>query len=393
MLFPASGGRVPLAIDTEPGRLEVVGEATHRFGDVFAGDEATHTFTLRTVGATPVTIVQAQPSVSTSRGAIEWQRPDSQRWAPYAFGEPIEPGSLVRLTARLSNFVAPPSRRGRILVVAESPVDPTRMEDPPTVRTQRFDLVMLATVSLFVRATPSSVVALDPLPHGSGHTEIVAIESTTGQPFGLAEPLDHRIPMPPGLSVRCTPITPDERGWSSRWMLELAVGADTPPGPHGYVWRRKVISAPPSEPGATESGVTRAKEHFTAVGLTYRVEGALELDETFASFGLMRPGSKTERTRHLLMRDDSLDADDLRVEVVPETGGDANSITPAVTLAAISGADEQGRQRIEIRLQLDVPEALPDQVLRGEVRIHTGDAEFPVLTLRYAGVVRGSARR
>ena len=81
--------------------------------------------------------------------------------------------------------------------------------------------------------------------------------------------------MPSGLSVRCTPITPDERGWSSRWMLELAVGADAPPGRHEYVWRRKVISAPPPEPGATERGVTRAKEHFITVGLTYRVEGAL----------------------------------------------------------------------------------------------------------------------
>ena len=131
MLFPASGARIALAIDTEPGRLEVVGEATHRFRDVFAGDEATHTFTMQTASATPVTIVQAQPSVSASRGAIEWRRPDSQRWASYALGEPIEPGSLVRLTARLSTFVAPSSRRGRIIVVAESPVDSTRMETHP----------------------------------------------------------------------------------------------------------------------------------------------------------------------------------------------------------------------------------------------------------------------
>ncbi|MEE8467375.1 MAG: DUF1573 domain-containing protein [Planctomycetota bacterium] len=376
---PQGAGRAPNNRQTFAPKKDMDAKLTiefglekHEFGPVRQGDILNHTFELESVGKNPVEIRQASPTcgctvsellVDTGGGEFE----------AYKLGDPIQPGTKVRIEARLDTTNKQNKTQVRINVYTNDPIGLTQ-------------LALVADIEPFIKATPAFVNFGD-IKEGESRTQVIDIRTSRGEPVQLETDPRSPIQLPTGMQVELEPVNPGEDGRSAHWRAKITIGEGAQEGQIGYQLRLVTdIEMPQAK--VTQFGVgTRYTVNSTING---RVLGALSFTPQFLSMGLVRPGQLVLRTVKVISHDPDFDLSDLTVELQGDNGKQlpwAESFSTSVKPApGMSNA-------VDVQLRLDgLPEGA-DGSFRGVMIIHTGHERKPEIRVRFSGVCRAGVTK
>jgi len=348
------------------------GSDKHEFGQVRQGDLLTHTFELESAGKNPVKIRQASPTCGCTVSDL-LVNTGSGEYEAYKMGDPIEPGTKVRIVAKLDTTHKQSKVQVRINLYTNDPIGLTQLS-------------LVADIEPFIRATPKFVNFGD-IKEGESKTQVIDIRTSRGEPVTLEIDPNATIKVPAGMQIELTPVNPGEDGRSSRWRVSVTIGDGPKEGQIGYQLRLVTDIEMPDAKAPTFGGGTRYTVTSTING---RVLGALSFTPQFLSMGLVRPGQRVPRTVKVISHDPDFDLSGIKVELQGDNGKElawADSFSTSIKPAAgMSNA-------VDIQLRLDgLPEGA-DGSFRGVMIIHTGHERKPVIQVRFSGVCRAGVTK
>lgn len=373
------------------------GTDRHDFGRAQQGDVLSHTFEMAAGGSSPLIIGQVAPTCGCTLSEVLVESPAGDL-IPYVYGDPIEPGRKIHISARLNTSNKKNATQVRVNVTTN---DPVRVSS----------LTLMANVEQFIQATPT-IVMLGDIPQGATRTQFVDVRTTRGAKVFLK--LDERpgLVLPSGLDVSLSPVEPDEEGRSAHWKVEVNVGADAEEGRLGYQIR---LSTDHARPDATEiekkNAVNQANEdqgsadkdgkalpthqvssnYQVNVAVTGRVLGAMSCSPQFLSMGLVRPGQVVPRTVKLISHDTDFkfNAETMTVEIK----GDGGKPLRWAEHFSSTARPAQGVNGVDVELRLEgLPEGA-DGSFRGLMVIHTGHPTKKTMEVHFSGVCRAGVVR
>lgn len=373
------------------------GTDRHDFGRAQQGDVLSHTFEMAAGGSSPLIIGQVAPTCGCTLSEVLVESPAGDL-IPYVYGDPIEPGRKIHISARLNTSNKKNATQVRVNVTTN---DPVRVSS----------LTLMANVEEFIQATPT-IVMLGDIPQGATRTQFVDVRTTRGAKVFLK--LDERpgLVLPSGLDVSLSPVEPDEEGRSAHWKVEVNVGADAEEGRLGYQIR---LSTDHARPDATEiekkNAVNQANEdqgsadkdgkalpthqvssnYQVNVAVTGRVLGAMSCSPQFLSMGLVRPGQVVPRTVKLISHDTDFkfNAETMTVEIK----GDGGKPLRWAEHFSSTARPAQGVNGVDVELRLEgLPEGA-DGSFRGLMVIHTGHPTKKTMEVHFSGVCRAGVVR
>lgn len=344
----------------------------HEFGPVRQGDILNHTFELVSAGKNPVKIRQASPTCGCTVSELLVGTGDGE-YEAYKMGDPIQPGTKVRIEARLDTTHKQNKTQVRINVYTNDPIGLTQ-------------LALVAEIEPFIRAIPAFVNFGD-IKEGESKTQVIDIRTSRGEPVKLETDPRSPIKLPAGMQVELEPVQPGADGRSAHWRAKVTIGEGAKEGQIGYQLRLVTdIEMPQAK--VTQFGVgTRYTVNSTING---KVLGALSFTPQFLSMGLVRPGQLVPRTVKVFSHDPDFDLSGLWVELQGDNGRElpwADSFSTSVQPApGMSNA-------VDVQLRLDgLPEGA-DGSFRGVMIIHTGHERKPEINVRFSGVCRAGVTK
>lgn len=373
---PAELGSLPQddgVVDAKA-RLELIeGDLDHDFGRARQGDSLVHVFRLRSAGEQPVRVREATPTCGCTVSEIQVEGGDGA-FAPYTFGQPIEPGREVRVLAR----VATARKYGKVDV---------RIDMKHTAPQGPIVLQLHADLEPFLALEPG-FLAFGDLPEGEQRAMTLDVRTTRGEPVLLT--LANEAPLPDGLAVALAPLDPGPDGRASAWRVTVTAGPELAVGPlaHSLLLVSDVeIVLSPEEAKDFPNQVGRglAAYHQVRCAITGRVLGPVTVEPGTLLFGVVGTRDTVAKTLDLVAQSGSLSSDGVRVELRGEGGTElAWRDHYGVAVRGIEG--RPGAVRIEVRLS-DLPEEAVGP-LRGELLIHTDHPRAPQLLVKFFGVCR-----
>ena len=373
------------------------GTDRHDFGRAQQGDILSHTFEMAAGGSSPLIIGQVAPTCGCTLSEVLVESPTGNL-VPYIYGDPIEPGRKIQISARLNTANKKNATQVRVNVTTN---DPVRVSS----------LTLMANVEQFIQATPT-ILMLGDIPQGATRTQYVDVRTTRGAKVFLE--LDERpgLVLPSGLDVSLSPVEPDEDGRSAHWKVEVNVGADADEGRLGYQIRLSTDYARPDaseieqknaankanedQGGADEDGKVLPTHQVSSkyqvnVAVTGRVLGAMSCSPQFLSMGLVRPGQVVPRTVKLISHDTDFkfNAETMTVEVK----GDGGKPLRWAEHFSSTARPAQGVNGVDVELRLEgLPEGA-DGSFRGLMVIHTGHPTKKTMEVHFSGVCRAGVVR
>jgi hypothetical protein len=396
----AKGGRgvtPEVAVDPNAKLVIEFGTDRHDFGRAQQGDILLHTFEMAAGGSAPLVIGQVSPTCGCTLSEVLVEGPSGDL-VPYIYGDPIEPGRKVEISARLNTANKKNATQVRVNVTSN---DPVRVSS----------LTLMANVEQFIQATPT-ILQMGDIPQGSTRTQFVDVRTTRGAKVFLT--LDERpgLVRPKGLDVSLSPVAPDEEGRSAHWKVEVNVGADAVEGNIGYQIRLSTDYARPDateienknaahkhneeQGGKDEEGKVLPTHQVNSkyqvnVAVTGRILGAMTCAPQFLSMGLVRPGQVVPRTVKLISHDTDFKFDPKTMTV--EVKGDGGKPLRWAEHFSSTVRPAQGINGVDVELRL---EGLPDGAdgsFRGLMVIHTGHPTKKTMEVHFSGVCRAGIVR
>lgn len=403
--YPLPGGKVKggkgvmPSVPVDPNAKFAIefGTDRHDFGRAMQGDILSHTFKMAAGGTAPLIIGQVAPTCGCTLSHVLVQTANGDM-VPYSYGDPIDPGRDIHISARLNTANKKNATQVRVNVTTN---DPVRVSS----------LTLMANVEQFIQATPT-ILQLGDVPQGSTRTQYVDVRTTRGAKVYLA--LDERpgLVRPKGLDVTLSPVNPDEEGRASHWKVEVVVGPDAVEGNLGYQIRMTSDQARPDatelekknavhqhnkdQGGKDKDGKVLPTHQVTTkyqvnVAVTGRILGAMTCSPQFLSMGLVRPGQVVPRTVKLISHDPDFkfDPETMTIEIKGDGG------TPLRWAENFSGTIRaaQGVNGVDVELRLEgLPEGA-DGSFRGLLVIHTGHATKGTMEVHFSGVCRAGIVR
>ena len=183
--------------------------------------------------------------------------------------------------------------------------------------------------------------------------------------------------LPRGLGIELIPVDPDESGRASEWRVRAEVAADAPLGAQSVYLPIQSSVQIPGEPAGTF--------FTTGAPVSYVVRGPLEASMQYVSFGLVRGGKALTRQVRLTRHDASVDFASLVAEVTVEPN-DKREWKPKIKtkFAPVPGSPNA----MELTLEWPAAPAGTSCVVRGSVRVTTGQPNVADVSIRFSGVVR-----
>lgn len=373
------------------------GTDRHDFGRAQQGDILSHTFKMAAGGTAPLIIGQVAPTCGCTLSEV-LVGTASGDMVPYIYGDPIEPGRDIHISARLNTSNKKNATQVRVNVTTN---DPVRVSS----------LTLMANVEQFIQATPA-ILQLGDIPQGASRTQFVDVRTTRGSKVYLALEERPGLVRPKGLDVILSPVDPDEEGRAAHWKVEVTVGPEAVEGNLGYQVR---MSSDHARPDASEREEKNAQhkhnedqggkdkdgkvlpthqintKYQVNVAVTGRILGAMTCAPQFLSMGLVRPGQVVPRTVKLISHDPDFkfNPETMTIEIKGDAGAPlrwAEKFSSSVRLA-------QGVNGVDVELRLDgLPEGA-DGSFRGLLVIHTGHPTKGTMEVHFSGVCRAGVRR
>lgn len=340
----------------------------HSFGTVLQGEVLDHTFEMMNSGTSDLVITQAKPTCGCTVSNVLVQAGDGQ-FVEYSYGDPVTPGTKLRLSAQLNTK--------NKSSVAKSKINVFSNDERGLIQ-----LSLHADVTTYFRVSPQSVNFGD-MTMGDTAEQIVEVTGQRGEPFELEVPAKT---FPPGLTVELEPVDAAEDGRAKRWKVKIAYGEGKRDGRLGYPLQLK--SDQPIK-GAPLDAAGEAPTYMTTVMINANVKGLITFQPAYLSFGLLRPGQLASRTVTVEANDPEFELG----EPVIELQGFREANFEYADYFTWTVRPVEGAQAMDIELSLTgFPEGV-DGSFQGKMIIKTGHPMHPEFTVAFSGVVRGGVKR
>lgn len=346
-----------------------VDKSDHDFGPSVEGEVLRHTFHMKSAGEGPLHITSAKPTCGCTVSKIEVAGPDGGR-LPYAWGDPIAPGTDIAMTAQLDTKGKHNTASSKINIWCNDPRQ---------------------TVTVGLSAALDSYFAISPTSIDFGEISVAdtverrfTVSSKRNQPFKLLPP---ELAMPKGMRVEGTPVDPDAEGRALRWEYTVTLGPGAQEGNVGYpvnLRSDQLVAGAEKNPDGTEP------TYGASVMATARVRGLINCEPLYLSFGLLRPGQVVSRTFKLTSFDPAFT---FGVPTMRLTGpSDLKPEFPAAEhFSFVARPSDDGRS-VDIELTLNgLPESM-DGSFQGRCVIATGHPSKPEVSVLFSGVCRGGIK-
>lgn len=369
---PASGQPVPgrpAVAQDDANQAELwIDTRDHSFGTVLQGEVLDHTFEMMNSGSADLVITQAKPTCGCTVSNVLVEAQDGQ-FVEYSYGDPVAPGTKLRLSAQLNTK--------NKSSVAKSKINVFSNDERGLIQ-----LSLHADITTYFRVSPQSVNFGD-LTMGDSAEMIVEVTGQRGEPFTLEVPAKT---FPPGLTVDLEPVDAGADGKAKRWRAKIAYGEGKRDGRLGYPLQLKSDQA---IKGAPLDAAGEAPTYMTTVMINANVKGLITFQPAYLSFGLLRPGQLASRSVSIEANDPEFELAEPKITLQgfrEETFEYADYFTWTVRPV-------EGSQAMDIELSLTgFPEDV-DGSFQGKMVIETGHPMHPEFTVAFSGVVRGGVQR
>ena len=369
------------ANQVDPGASLVVDAEAMSFETplVKQGVQLSHTFEFRSGGKAPLVIRRVVPNCGCIYTAVRVRRPGEESFDAYALGDPIPPGSAVRLRADVDTVIKQDRSALTLQVVSNASAEPTTFLYTINVE-PRFNVSPATILFGDVRREQEYVRELD-------------IRSTSGERVRFVQEETTRRPLPDGLSFDFGPVAPDAEGRSNHWKLKVRLGRGMKEGPGGYRFLFVSDVPMPDTPivirrrdaaKARGRALRPVDERFSVNLFTnYRVLGDLEVSPGVVSFGQLRAGQSLTRTVKLVATKPGIDLSGAKASIRGTLGLDV----PIPESLSVETRPLPGEAAIEATVRVtDVPASFKGTI-RCELFFESGYEGKPSLSVPITGVV------
>ena len=359
---PTQEQRAPDEVD--PDAVLEVAPGAGRFEEALVrqGAQLSHTFDFGSGGKAPLIVRRVIPNCGCLYTGLSVKEPGAEGFAPYSLGEPIPPGSDVRLRVDVDTTLKQDRAELSVRLATNASREPSVFN------------YIINVVPTF-EVTPAAVLFGD-VRRDASHVREVMIRSTSGEKVRFTLDEATRRPLPEGLTYDFGPVEPDGEGRSDRWRLRVRLAEGMKEGPGGYRFLYVSDVSMPETPTvirrreaakARGRAVRPTDERFCVNLLAnYRILGDVEVTPGVVSFGQIRKGQTLTRKVRLVATRPGIDLskatatirgtlglevpipESLSVELSPVPGEDAMEAT--VTLSDVP-ADFRGTIRCELHFE------------------------------------------
>jgi hypothetical protein len=337
----------------------------HDFGAAIEGEKLAHTFVMKSNGAADLVITNAKPTCGCTVAKLEVKKADGSMEV-YKFGDPLPPGTELKLLAELDTKNKHNQASSKINVYCN---------DPRTIVT----LGLTARVDTYFQITPNALQFNEMSVADTGEK---TVQVTGKKPGGFLLTLEPK-PLADGMKVELLPIEPDAAGKAMRWDVKVTLGPGCREGNLGYPINlrsdEQVTGAQPDKDGKIQT-------YGAAVMVTARIQGLISFDPQYLSFGLVRPGQVVSRSLTLKSYDPKFTFAEPKIRLVgpsdqkpefPYTSSFSQRVTPS--------ADGKS---LTVELTLNGLAESVDGSFQGRMMIETGHPQKPEVQVLFSGVCR-----
>jgi hypothetical protein len=346
------------------GRLDV-DQPEHDFGAAVEGEVLSHTFGLKASGPNALMIMSAKPTCGCTVGTVEVKAGDE--WKLYNFGDKVEPGTDLRLTATLDTKNKKSMAASKINIFCNDP---------------------RGTVTLGLSAKLDSYFNVAPNAIDFGEMSVAdsatrRIEVSAKQPGAFKLELEP-VAATQGFKVGLEPVAPDADGRSERWNVTVELGPDALEGNLGLAISlssdREIAGAKPGPDG-------KLPHYGVTVMCSARVHGLISFEPHYLSFGLVRPGQVVSRTFSVKSYDPEFSfGSDLTTRFIgPNDSTPDFKWAQHFTSTVRPSADGKG---VDVELTLNGLPQGADGSFQGRLLLATGHPKKPEVPVLFSGVCR-----
>lgn len=350
------------------GRLALLEGDNHDFGALVQGAVVEHTFVLQSIGEAPLVVSSVKASCGCTVATSQRVTPEGVS-APYAFGEAIEPGDRLLVTARLNTEGKKNRMQSTLTVFSNDPA-------------QTHMLRLAADVQPFFELTPNSYIQFGKMYSNEQRTEVLRVTSPIADRFRLE--LAQAVPLPEHVKVELRAIDADASGRAATWDVVATVGPNAPEGPSSNWPLRLTSDVPVAGAPALPDGST--KTHAITAYAVAQVVGLVSANPYYVSFGLVRPGQEIEKEVVLEVADAEFEAGPMPVTIRAQRAGDEDLFEGRLTASVVRDENDSRKHRVKIKLT-DMPDDR-DGPFGGYFDIAVGHPTKPTLTIPFSGVLR-----
>ena len=362
----ATGGAPPgAATSGTQARLDVV-QPDFDFGMRIEGEVLNHTYDMKSSGPADLIITTAKPTCGCTVTKLEMVGADGARTL-YKFGDPIAPGTELKLEAQLDTKNKHNSAASKINISCNDP-------------RQTVTLGLSTRLDTYFNVSPTSI-DFGEVSIADTLERTIEVSGKKPGPFLLTQ--DARGPGPQGLRIELTPVDPTPEGKAERWTAKVTLGPDAREGPVGFpvsLHSDEVVQgAAPAPDGSTPT-------YGATVMVTARVRGLISYEPQYLSFGLVRPGQIVSRSIKVKSYDPEFTFAEPKIRLVGP-----NPAKPEFAWASSFShvlRPSQDNKEFDVELTLDgLPETV-DGSFQGRVLIETGHPSKPEVEVLFSGVCR-----
>jgi hypothetical protein len=362
---PSGGAPGGAATSGTQARLDVA-QPDHDFGTRIEGEVLTHTYDMKSSGPAELIITTAKPTCGCTVSKLEVVGADGARTL-YKFGDPIAPGTELKLEAQLDTKNKHNSAASKINISCNDP-------------RQTVTLGLSTRLDTYFNVSPTTI-DFGEVSIADTLERTIEVSGKKPGPFLLTQ--DARGPGPQGLRIELIPVDPTPEGKAERWTAKVTLGPDAREGPVGFpvsLHSDEVVQgAAPGPDGSTPT-------YGATVMVTARVRGLISYEPQYLSFGLVRPGQIVSRSIKVKSYDPEFTFAEPRIRLVGP-----NPAKPEFAWASSFShvlRPSQDNKEFDVELTLDgLPETV-DGSFQGRVLIETGHPSKPEVEVLFSGVCR-----
>lgn len=337
----------------------------HDFGTAIEGEKLNHTFKLKSAGQADLVITSAKPTCGCTIAQIQVVKADGALEV-YKNGDPLPPGTELKLTAELDTKNAHGTKSSKINVYCN---------DPRTLLT----LGLTARVDTYFVLTPNALQFGD-LSVADSIEKSFQVSGKKPEPFLLT--LDNK-QLPDGMKIDIAPIEPTPEGKSTRWDCKVTLGPNCKEGNLGFPIQlrsdEKVMGAQPDKDGNIPT-------YGASVMVTGRVQGLISYEPQYLSFGLVRPGQSVARTLTVKSFDPNFTFGEAKVRLVGPSDQKPDFAYGDSFTYVIKPSEDKKSINVELTLN-GLPESV-DGSFQGRLMLETGHSVKPEIAVLFSGVCR-----
>lgn len=337
----------------------------HDFGTAIEGEKLNHTFKLKSAGQADLVITSAKPTCGCTIAQIQVVKADGALEV-YKNGDPLAPGTELKLTAELDTKNAHGTKSSKINVYCN---------DPRTLLT----LGLTARVDTYFVLTPTALQFGD-LSVADSIEKSFQVSGKKPEPFLLT--LDNK-QLPDGMKIDIAAIEPTPEGKSTRWDCKVTLGPNCKEGNLGFPIQlrsdEKVMGAQPDKDGNIPT-------YGASVMVTGRVQGLISYEPQYLSFGLVRPGQSVARTLTVKSFDPNFTFGEAKVRLVGPSDQKPDFAYGDSFTYVIKPSEDKKSLNVELTLN-GLPESV-DGSFQGRLMLETGHSVKPEIAVLFSGVCR-----